>query len=139
MSHTTTLSVRGYHLDVYGHVNNARYLEFLEEARWRFFAERGVIDALTGNELAMVVVNININYRRAALIHEELKIVTQVTKVGNKSFIIRQEISLADSSLTNSGEMIADTDGTYVLLNNELGATVAIQGKYKDLLDKLMD
>jgi len=139
MSHTTTLSVRGYHLDVYGHVNNARYLEFLEEARWRFFAERGVIDALTGNELAMVVVNININYRRAALIHEELKIVTQVTKVGNKSFIIRQEISLADSSLTNSGEMIADTDGTYVLLDNELGATVAIQGKYKDLLDKLMD
>jgi len=139
MSHTTTLNVRGYHLDVYGHVNNARYLEFLEEARWRFFAERGVIDTLTGKELAMVVVNININYRRAALIHEELKIVTQLTKVGNKSFIIRQEISLADSSLTNGGEMIADTDGTYVLLDNELGATVAIQGKYKNLLDQLRD
>ncbi len=31
------LTVRNYHLDGYGHVNNARYLEFLEEARWTFF------------------------------------------------------------------------------------------------------
>lgn len=29
----TQIKVRGYHLDVYQHVNNARYLEFLEEAR----------------------------------------------------------------------------------------------------------
>ncbi|BBI61564.1 hypothetical protein HSBAA_28700 [Vreelandella sulfidaeris] len=30
------LRVRGYHLDGYGHVNNARYLEFMEEGRWDF-------------------------------------------------------------------------------------------------------
>ena len=30
----TQIKVRGYHLDVYQHVNNARYTEFLEEARW---------------------------------------------------------------------------------------------------------
>lgn len=35
------LTVRNYHLDGYGHVNNARYLEFLEEARWTFFQEIG--------------------------------------------------------------------------------------------------
>ena len=29
----TKIKVRGFHLDVYQHVNNARYLEFLEEAR----------------------------------------------------------------------------------------------------------
>ncbi len=29
----TQIKVRGYHLDVYQHVNNARYPEFLE-ARW---------------------------------------------------------------------------------------------------------
>jgi len=32
--HTTQIKVRGYHCDFYGHVNNARFLEFLEEARW---------------------------------------------------------------------------------------------------------
>jgi acyl-CoA thioesterase FadM len=34
---TIKLTVRGYHLDGYNHVNNARYLEFLEEARWQYF------------------------------------------------------------------------------------------------------
>ncbi|GLQ33700.1 acyl-CoA thioesterase [Litoribrevibacter albus] len=132
MRHTTSLAVRGYHLDVYGHVNNARYLEFLEEARWRFFEEQAVIESITGEELAMVVVNININYRRAALIHEELEIATEVTRVGNKSFVIHQEIAVA-----KTGEMIADTDGTYVLFDNKLGRAVVIEGEYKVLLDKL--
>ncbi len=27
------IKVRGYHLDIYSHVNNGRYLEFLEEGR----------------------------------------------------------------------------------------------------------
>ena len=39
---TTRISVRGYHEDRFGHVNNARYLEFLEEARWAQFAEHGL-------------------------------------------------------------------------------------------------
>ena len=133
MAHSTTLSVRGYHLDVYGHVNNARYLEFLEEARWRFFAEKSVIKQITGESLGMVVVNININYRRAALIHEELEITTELTRVGNKSFIIRQVISLA-----TTGDVIADTDGTYVLFDNILGRSGVIEGEYKHLLDRLM-
>ncbi|MFT7186053.1 MAG: thioesterase-3 [Pseudohongiellaceae bacterium] len=133
MAHSTTLSVRGYHLDVYGHVNNARYLEFLEEARWRFFAERGIIRQLTGELLGMVVVNININYRRAALIHQVLEISTALTRVGNKSLIIHQVISLADT-----GDIIADTDGTYVLFDNKKGRSVVIEGEYRDLLDVLI-
>lgn len=32
MSHSIDIKVRGYHLDLFRHVNNARYLEFLEEA-----------------------------------------------------------------------------------------------------------
>jgi thioesterase-3 len=132
MRHTTQLSVRGYHLDVYGHVNNARYLEFLEEARWRFFEDQDVIDSVTGEDLAMVVVNININYRRAAVIHEELEIATEITRRGGKSFVIHQEIALA-----GTGELIADMDGTYVLFDNQQGKAVEITGKYKELIDAL--
>ena len=43
MIHTTDITVRGYHLDLYRHVNNARYLEFLEEARWQFMEDSGLI------------------------------------------------------------------------------------------------
>lgn len=33
------IKIRGYHTDSYQHVNNARYLEFLEEARWQIVEE----------------------------------------------------------------------------------------------------
>lgn len=39
---TTQIRVRGYHEDRFGHVNHARYLEFLEDARWAHLEERGI-------------------------------------------------------------------------------------------------
>ena len=41
----TKIVIRGYHLDAYRHVNNARYLEFLEEARWQY------LDLISKDEL----------------------------------------------------------------------------------------
>ncbi len=40
MSHIRTIRVRGYHCDFYGHLNHARYLELLEEARWSYLEDR---------------------------------------------------------------------------------------------------
>ncbi|HAT24716.1 MAG TPA: thioesterase, partial [Pantoea septica] len=70
----TTIKVRGYHLDVYQHVNNARYLEFLEEARWQWLEEADAFNWLQQQQLAFVVVNININYRRPAVLGDVLAI-----------------------------------------------------------------
>ncbi|PLK60060.1 thioesterase, partial [Klebsiella quasipneumoniae] len=58
----TQIKVRGYHLDVYQHVNNARYLEFLEEARWDGLENSPAFQWMTEKNIAFVVVNININY-----------------------------------------------------------------------------
>jgi len=35
------LSVRGYELDSYNHVNNAVYLNYYEQARWQLMKETG--------------------------------------------------------------------------------------------------
>ena len=58
----TTIRIRGYHLDGYGHVNNARYLEFLEEARWAYFEQHQLLPLLQGDMI--VVARIDIRYRR---------------------------------------------------------------------------
>ncbi|HBB1082702.1 TPA: thioesterase, partial [Escherichia coli] len=54
----TQIKVRGYHLDVYQHVNNARYLEFLEEARWHGLENSDSFHWMTAHNIAFVVVNI---------------------------------------------------------------------------------
>ena len=71
----TKIVIRGYHLDAYQHVNNARYLEFLEEARWQY------IDNIKKEELAkydfsFLIVNININYRMPATVGDSIIINT---------------------------------------------------------------
>ena len=45
--------VLNYHLDGYAHVNNARYLEFLEAARWDFFMQQNLHEALRRAQLAV--------------------------------------------------------------------------------------
>jgi thioesterase-3 len=84
----TEIIIRGYHLDGYQHVNNARYLEFLEEDRWACMSDE--IDYFAEQKIAWVVANININYRLPGLLGQHLFIETTVTKIGNKSSIATQ-------------------------------------------------
>ena len=77
----TQIKVRGYHLDVYQHVNNARYLEFLEEARWDGLENSDSFQWMTAHNIAFVVVNININYRRPAVLSDLLTITSQLAAI----------------------------------------------------------
>ena len=69
MVYTTELKVRGYHLDVYGHVNNARWVELLEEARWRWLDHE--LDLRTWDEMGqgIAVVNLDVTYRQIGRAH----------------------------------------------------------------------
>ena len=129
MPHLTQIKVRGYHLDIYQHVNNARYLEFLEEARWAYLEDCGDVDYFTSQRLAWIIVNININYRNAATNGQTLQIATQFSKVGGKSAVIHQVISVAGSDT-----VVADADITFVCLDQKTGKAVPIEG---ELLERL--
>lgn len=130
--HLTEIKVRGYHLDLYGHVNNARYLEFLEEARWGFTESYGSIEAFSDAGLAFVIVNVNINYRRAALMGEELVIETAMRKMGSRSAVIHQRVMLKGSDT-----VVADADVTFVVFSEKTGGAVAMEGEVKALFANL--
>ncbi|TNE70282.1 acyl-CoA thioesterase [bacterium] len=108
----TEIVVRGYHLDLYQHVNNARYLEFLEEARWSYLESKQTIDWLTKNAIGFVIVNINVNFRRAAVLNDRLLIQTQTSKIGNKSVVVHQDIFLKGTDTK-----VLDADITFVVMN----------------------
>lgn len=124
MPHLTQIKVRGYHLDIYQHVNNARYLEFLEEARWAYLEDCGDVDYFTSQRLAWVIVNININYRNAATNGQTLQIATQFSKIGGKSAVIHQVVTVAGTD-----SVVADADITFVCLDQRSGKAVAIEGE----------
>ncbi|WP_312758276.1 YbgC/FadM family acyl-CoA thioesterase [Pantoea brenneri] len=129
----TTIKVRGYHLDVYQHVNNARYLEFLEEARWQWLEEVEAFHWLLEQKLAFVVVNININYRRPAVLGDVLAIDSQITQLNGKSGIIAQRVLLAGEET-----VVADAALTFVCIDLRTQKAVALEGELRERLMRLM-
>jgi thioesterase-3 len=61
MKPLTEITIRGYHVDGFGHVNNARYLEFFEEDRWATLDARIGLSRWLKMGLIFMVVNINLN------------------------------------------------------------------------------
>ena len=134
MSHTITIKVRGYHLDLYRHVNNARYLEFLEEARWSFLESRSNIESLEKSGHTFAVVNININYRRAAYLGEILQITTWMKTIGSRSCVMHQLVTLQG---TNT--VIANADVTFVLVDTRTEKAAPLEGELRETLERMAE
>lgn len=124
MIHSTEIKVRGYHIDVFGHVNNARYLEFLEEARWAA-CENGIdLKEMGRNGLAFNVVNVNINFRHPAVMEDVLTIESEVVKWKRRSAVFHQVVKLKGTDT-----MVADADVTFVIYDVDKQKTAILEGE----------
>lgn len=130
----TLIKVRGYHLDVYQHVNNARYLEFLEEARWAWLEEMDAFEWMSVNHLAFVVVNININYRRPAVLGDVLQVDSRIEQLNAKSGIIAQTVTLKPG-----GEVVADAQLTFVCIDLRTQKAQPLEGPLKQLMVSIQE
>lgn len=132
MNHVIEIKVRGYHLDLYRHVNNARYLEFLEEARWSFLENKGNLDYLQEKGYTFALVNININYRRAAYMGEVLQIATSVGSIGTRSCVMHQIVALKGSDT-----LVADADVTFVIVDTRTEKAALLEGELRAALERM--
>ncbi len=115
------LIVRGYHLDVYAHVNNARYVEFLEEGRWASIDDSKAVRDLMKKGYAFTVVNINISYLAPAVLGDVLLLQTGVKEVGNKKIVLFQKMYKKSSM-----EAVVDAEVTFVMVDTGTGRAVVV-------------
>jgi len=132
MEYLTEIKVRGYHADFYGHVNNARYLEFFEEDRWARFESVINLPKLAVKGFIFLVVNINVNYRKAVGVGEVLLVSTVLDRIGNKSGVLKQEIVVKSSK-----EVAADAMVTFVIMD-KTGKAVPLEDEIKNEIEKLL-
>jgi len=60
-----SMVVREEHLDTFGHVNNARYLEIFEQARWDLITDNGFgLDHIQATGTGPVILEINLRFVR---------------------------------------------------------------------------
>lgn len=78
--HSIQLRVRFGETDMAGHVNNATYLSYLEEARIRFLE-----DALGVDTLPFILASAKLDFLRQVFFRDELTVTTAVARVGQSS------------------------------------------------------
>lgn len=131
-THSTDITVRGFHIDVFGHTNNARYLEFMEIARWDALQPIITSGFFATRNLGFVIVNININYRAASFINDILEVKTIMKNIGNKSIVVHHDVF--DKT---KGHAVCDADVTFVLMDLKTRKAVPLEGELREVFENM--
>ncbi len=113
MKHEYYFEVRGSELDSFGHVNNAVYLSYLEEARWKCFYEMGWMDFLKTSKLFPIIVETNIRYIRELKMFDKAVVKTKWKYEGE--YIITDH----DICMENTNKKIAKARGKMILVSHD--------------------
>ena len=87
------LIIKEHHLDTFAHVNNATYLQLLEEARWEFLTNRG-FSLKTIQELGVgpIILECHIQFLKELCLRQLIVIESQVLSYEKKVGVLRQDI-----------------------------------------------
>ena len=94
-NHQMSVQIRFSDIDMLGHVNNAVYMNYFDMAKTKYF--QAVYNAREWSRLDVVVANVNVDFRSPVFFNENIIVKTKITRLGNKSFNMIQQIELADS------------------------------------------
>jgi acyl-CoA thioester hydrolase len=101
------LEVRFRDCDALGHVNNAVYLTYLEQARFNHWRAIGLADLSGGADIpGVIVARVEIDYRRPAKFGDVLDVRLGVAAIGRTSFTYEYEIVDAEQQLIASARTV---------------------------------
>lgn len=113
----TPVAVRFKDIDAMGHVNNAVYATYFEEARAAF--SRQVLGLTRLDAFDFVVARLEIDFRRPLLYGQDLEAALWVGRLGQRSFTLEYR-------LTSGGDPVAEGRSVQVFYDYASGAPKAI-------------
>jgi len=124
-SFETEIDVRFRDLDAMGHVNNAVYATYMEEARTAYFAE--VLDRKL-SETPSVLANLELQFHQSVTLGDGLAVAVRVPELGESSIPMEYEIR-AD------GEVAATGEAVQVVLDTESDEPRPIPGEWRERIE----
>lgn len=91
-----------HHLDSFGHVNNAVYLELYEEARWDFITKNGYgLDKIHEYKQGPVILDVHCRFKREIINREWITIISHSEAWGGKIGKIHQQMLKEDGTVAS--------------------------------------
>lgn len=123
--HTTTLTVRFGETDLAGHVNNAVYLSYLEEARLTFLRE-----VLKLDDVPFILASAKLDFLGQMRYPDSMVITCGVSRIGRSSFdMVHQLFRLPDHALALTAIV------TLVAFDYQLQRPTPIPQNWRQLLE----
>ena len=89
--HTTKIEVRFVDMDAFGHVNNAHYLTYIEQARVNYFNDV-VGYHYDWNKEGLILAHADVDFISPIHFNDDISVKTRCSRVGNKSMEMEYEI-----------------------------------------------
>jgi acyl-CoA thioester hydrolase len=89
------IEVRYGDLDPQGHVNNANYLTFIEQARIAYIRHLGLWRGDSFMNLGIILADVHLTFRTPILFGEDVQVGVRVTRLGNKSLTMEHVVEEA--------------------------------------------
>lgn len=80
------IEVRYADIDAQGHVNNAKYLTYMEQARMAYLLHLGMWDGNSFTEIGTILAQSRVNYLIPIRLLQPVHAGVRVTRLGTKSF-----------------------------------------------------
>lgn len=122
---THSVDVRYQDYDVLGHVNNAVYLTYLEDARSAFFSERV---GLSIGQIDMVIAHVEVDFLAPVEDADEVDVGIAVTAVGDTSFTMTYEIRDGDT-------VVLEGESVQVTVDPETGESRPVPDEWREAFD----
>lgn len=99
------IKILEHHLDTFGHVNNAVYLELYEEARWDFITKNNLgMKEILETKIGPVLLDLNLTFKSELKNREKIKIISQARSEMRNKFIM-----ILDQKMVREDGKVAST------------------------------
>jgi acyl-CoA thioester hydrolase len=115
-------------LDFFGHVNNAVYLTYIENARIGYMREVLGIESL--DDLLVIVAKVNIDFRTRAGLGQNLEVGARTSRIGMKSFDLDHEIHGPE------GRLVAVATTTLVTFDYRGDSTMPVPDLWRERIEE---
>lgn len=125
------IAVRYGDLDPQWHVNNARYLTFLEHARHRYLRH---LDLFSGNNFLnfnLIVADIHVAYRAPIMLDQKVAVHIRVDRIGNKSLTFVYEIRDEDTQ-----EVLSTAETVMVTFDYHQQKSIPVPERWRKIISQ---
>jgi len=120
------ITVRYSDLDPQAHVNNARYLSYLEQTRVAYVQHLELWDGKSFLELGFILANAQVDFKAPILMSDDIQVAMRVSRLGGKSLEMEYQIAGRTEE-----KIYATASTTLVAYDYHNGCTIPIPEEWR--------